>query len=110
MNYPKIVYSRGPVSTVNCPTVTLSEENKVSFSWLPEGQNENTRASDKATFLIYSAAKKHASYFIATANRADLGFSVVLDEQLIGTDLHCYMSFCNESGKLVGNSMYVGLV
>ena len=110
INYPKIVYSRGPVSTVNCPTVALSEENTVLFSWLPEGQNENTRASDKATFLIYSAGMKDASYFIGTANRSDLSFAVELDEKLIGTGLHCYMSFSNESGKLVGNSVYVGLV
>lgn len=110
INYPKIVYSRGPVSAVNCPAVTLSTENIVSFSWLPEGQNEYTRASDKATFLIYSAGKKDASCFIGAAKRADLSFSVALNEALIGTDLHCYMNFSNESGKLTGNSMYVGLV
>ena len=82
----------------------------MTFSWLPEGQNEDTRDSDKATFLIYSAGKKDASYYIGAAKRADLSFSVGLNEELIGTDLHCYMSFSNESGKLVGNSMYVGMV
>lgn len=109
INYPKIVYSRGPVSTVNCPTVTLSEK-KVLFAWLPETENEYARATDKATFLIYSEDDQEASYCMNAASRADLGFSFTLNEGVTGPGLHCYMSFSNESGKLTGDSVYVGTV
>ena len=74
----------------------------MSFSWLSEGQNKNTRDSDKATFLIYSVGKKDASYSIGAAKRSHLSYTFELAEKLIGTGLYCYMSFSNESGKMVG--------
>lgn len=110
INYPKIVYSRGPVSVVNCPAISLSDEGILTFSWLPEEQNEYTRASDKATFLIYGAAEQTAVYSIGAAVRADLSFSIDLSEEMQLEELHCYMSFSNESKKLVGNSLYIGVI
>lgn len=111
LNFPKMVYSRGNVSIPNCPTVALSAPQQLTFTWLPEGENQFTRGSDKATFVVWMENNdKPLLILIDAAARSALGFSMEIPGNLGVETLHCYMSFRNASGKLVGNSFYVGAV
>lgn len=54
--------------------------------------------------------KKQPLILIDKAVRGDLEFFMEIGTDWQGETLHCYVSFNNESGKLTGNSLYVGAV
>jgi len=110
LNYPKLVYSRGQVDTPDFPQVSFSGEDTIVFSWLPQEQSMYSRANDQASFLIYIPEKDTAFVLKNEALRADLSFSVEIKPPVDGATYHCYMNFNNESGKLVGDSVYVGML
>jgi hypothetical protein len=110
INFPKIIFSRGPVETPNCPSVMLIGADKIKFSWLPQAENMNSRYGDKGSFLIYSVEKKKVVVLRDKELRGVREYEYEIEDSLQGDTLHCYMSFNNERGKLAGNSVYVGLV
>ncbi len=110
LNFPKLVYSRGSVAIPNCPAVVLSAPDQLTFTWLAEAENQSTRMYDKATFVVWMLVENKPLVLLNTALRRDLQFSMEISKHWQGETLHCYMSFNNNSGKLVGNSLYVGAV
>jgi hypothetical protein len=110
LNYPKLVYSRGQVDTPDYPQVSFSGEDTIVFSWLPQEQSMYSRANDKASFLIYIPENSQAIIVKNGALRADLSFGVELPPKATTGTFHCYMNFNNDSGKLVGDSVYVGML
>lgn len=110
LNFPKMVYSRGNVSIPNCPSVVLSAPEQLTFTWLPEGENQFTRGNDKASFVVWMEKSDKPLILIDAAPRSALEFSMEIPGNLGIETLHCYMSFKNATGKLVSNSFYVGAV
>ncbi|RZM24840.1 MAG: hypothetical protein EOO88_21430 [Pedobacter sp.] len=110
LNFPKLALSRGNVAIPNCPSVALTAANMLTFSWLPEAENQNTRRNDRASFVVWQVIENKPLVLVNTVVRSDLQFSLEIKGDLQGETLHCYMNFTNDSGKLVGNSIYVGAV
>jgi len=115
LNYPLLVYSRGHVSTPNCPSVAVSDgalptARLVRFSWLPDAQSLYNRSTDKATFVVYNATTQRVTYEVDAAVRAALEYTLPLSGIFAGNLLYCYMSFVNVTAKLSGDSVCVGLV
>lgn len=110
LNFPKLAFSRGSVAIPNCPSVALTAADRLTFSWLPEAENQYTRMHDRASFVVWKVIENKPLVLVNTAVRADLQFSMEIESDLHGETLHCYMNFNNDSGKLAGNSIYVGAV
>lgn len=109
INYPGIVYSRGNVCKPCCLQVS-SAAGFVNFTWAAETQTQFSRIIDRATFVIYNVNK---NVFLAQRNaaqRQDLGYQFELPPDFAGDELHCYMNFNSENGKLTGESVYGGMV
>lgn len=110
LNFPKLVYSRGAVERANCPSVALAAPDKILISWLPQAENVYSRYGDKASFLLYNVEKKMTIVLRDQVLRGNLSYEYELHETLQGDTFHCWMSFNNESGKLAGDSVYVGKI
>ena len=107
INFPKIVFSRGPVEQPNCATVKM-EGNQIIFNWLAQAENKYNRHDDHTSFLIHSANWPHMIILQHTVTRSSLRFEFELPETRLGDTLHCFMLFSNRNGKLIGNSEYIG--
>jgi len=110
LNYSKLVYSRGNVAIPNCPSVALTAPDQLTFTWLAEAENQYTRVHDRASFVVWRAVENSPLVLINKVLRGDLQFSMEIGKNWRGETLHCYMNFTNDSGKLTGNSFYVGAV
>jgi hypothetical protein len=107
INYPNIAYSKGNVCKPCCLHIAPAP-GFVNFSWVPEAQTQFGRVTDRATFVIYNADK---NVFMAQRNavqRQDLGYQFELPPDFAGDELHCYMNFNSDNGKLTGESVYGG--
>lgn len=110
LNFPKLAFSRGSVAIPNCPSVALTAPDELTFTWLLEAENQYTRMHDRASFVVWRAVENSPLVLINKVLRADLQFSMEIGKNWQGETLHCYMNFTNDSGKLAGNSFYVGAV
>jgi hypothetical protein len=109
INYPKIVYSKGNVCKPCCLHVSPAP-GFVDFIWAAEAQTQFGRVTDRATFVIYNADKDVFMAQRSAVQRLDLGYQFELPPDFAGDELHCYMNFNNENGKLTGDSVYGGMV
>lgn len=107
LNMPKLVLSRGPVQRPNCATVTRAG-NKIVFSWLAQPENQYCRYNDKASFELCTSDTKIIVHHPDKAFRSDLQFEVTLPKGTDTNTFHCFMVFSNTTGKIVGDSEYVG--
>jgi len=109
LNYSKIVFSRGQISTPDGLQV-IPGVNMVNFSWLAQPQSRYCQFTDKASFLIYHPVRKAAFIRPNVADRHELGFSMEVPANFSGEAVHCWIAFASADGKLVGDSKYAGMV
>lgn len=110
INYEKFLFSRGKLNGPNTPVMTALSEDRLVFSWLPIAQNEFNRYTDMACFMVYSEAKKMMICAVKVASRSDLSYVLLLPKGFIANERHCYMCFVSADGKVVSNSVYLGLI
>ncbi|WP_285058081.1 DUF6266 family protein [Pedobacter ginsengisoli] len=109
IDYPKIVYSKGNVCKPCCLHIA-AVPGAIGFSWVPVAQTQFGRITDRATFVIYNADKNRLLIRQNGALRKDLAYQFEIPADFAGDELHCYMNFNNENGKLTGESVYGGLL
>jgi hypothetical protein len=107
LDYSKLVYSRGKVSTPCAPKVT-AVAGGLQFAWQNAVQNEFNLYMDRASVVVYNADKRIAVIKENVALRKDLGYVFELPNDFTGDELHCYMSFNSANGKVVGDSVWCG--
>lgn len=109
LNYPGMVYSRGPVSG---PLGASAEavEGGIRFTWLPQSQSVYCRFTDTATFLGYCPSKGVAFARIGITDRYAQTYFLQLPGDWSAADVHVYMNFNSADGKLTGNSVYIGKI
>lgn len=104
LNYSKLVYSRGKLSTPCAPKVTAVPDG-LQFTWQNAVQNEFNLYTDRATFMVYNADKRIAVIKENVALRKNMAYVFELPNDFAGDNLHCYMSFNSANGKVVGDSV-----
>ncbi len=109
LNYPKLVLSRGDIFEANCPAITLVKDVTYKCSWLPSPQSDFNRATDMATLLVWDDNEGKSIHFKSQATRGSLGFNFTLPDETKNHELHFYLLFSNESGKLVGDTTYLSI-
>jgi len=107
LDYSKLVYSRGKVSTP-CAAKVTAVAGGLQFTWQNAVQNEFNLFADRATFVVYNVEKHIAVIKQNVALRKDIGYVFELPEDFAGDELHCYMSFNSANGKVVGDSVWCG--
>ena len=110
IDYQSALISRGGLSTALNPLASngggMSE---VIFSWDNNSGEGNASESDTSMLLVLNPNKKEAIYVLQGATRALAGFNVNVPINFAGDELHCFVSFISQTGK-VSNSKYAGLV
>lgn len=114
INFPAIVYSRGPIDMSEGATAVLTSNGEdpaipaVLFSWLAQKQSACCQYTDMASFLIYNVSEDKAMKALNAVNRYGLSYRFELPVSYIGDTIHCYMNFNAADGKKVGDSLYLG--
>jgi hypothetical protein len=113
LNYPKIIYSRGHIEPPDSARVVLERSSSVrsiKFSWSPQGQSAYCQYTDLGSFLVYNPANMKAVTALNTIDRYALGYTVVLPPDFEDGTVHCYMNFASANEKIMGDSVYVGVI
>jgi len=113
INYPKMVYSRGSVETpfgVQAVLEPSSSARSIKFSWSPQGQSAYCQYTDLGSFLVYNPTKMKAVTALNVIDRYALEYVVLLPPDFEVDTVHCYMNFASANGKIMGDSVYVGVI
>ena len=109
-NEGHFAFSRGKLLVPQGENYSLDTENTTAtFTWTDNSGEGNALATDKAILLAYSKTKGESYYTIGDATRADATADLVCPSSWSGEDLYLFMSFMSEDGKLISNSVSVGV-
>ena len=109
LNFPKLVISRGHITTPNGLQIS-SSPGSVNFSWAEAPQSKYCQFTDKASFVVYDATKKTFIIKLNEAERQSLGYEMAVPGNLSGQTLHCWVVFASADGKIRGDSKYAGML
>jgi len=107
IDYSKVLYNRGKIEGPASPQVGMGVDSIV-FSWQAGTQNQFSRLTDLANFLVYSPQFRQSFIAIGEAKRSTLGYNMVLPSGFSELELHCYMGFTSADKAGAGNSLYLG--
>ncbi|SMC54123.1 hypothetical protein SAMN04488101_101219 [Pedobacter nyackensis] len=109
IDYSKLVYSRGSLEGPHRPSISRLSDG-LQVSWLPDVQTRFNQYSDKATFVIYCPDREMFMKFPEHVIRSAMGCFLPLPVGLTDVSLYAWMSFINADGKLVSDSVYLGVI
>ncbi|WP_316812620.1 DUF6266 family protein [Pedobacter heparinus] len=109
IDYSKLVFSIGSLVGPNSPAISLGKH-AVVISWQPDVQTQFNRYTDKASFMMYCPGKNHKVIVIGAAERSALGYVIAIPQDFTGYEMQMYMSFVSADGKVVSDSVYLGLI
>nr|WP_121272157.1 DUF6266 family protein [Pedobacter schmidteae] len=107
IDYQKVMFSVGnlrkPLDTATAATAPA----QVDFSWQNNAPAGSTGGTDRASFLVYSPAKKEFVVLSDAAARSALTYVLQLPPEFSGDTVECWMAFTSVDGKEVSDSVYV---
>ncbi|MBB5440857.1 hypothetical protein HDC92_004561 [Pedobacter sp. AK017] len=109
IDYTKLVFSRGSLAGPNAPAIHL-ELNAVKVSWLPDAQTRFNQHRDRASFLVYCPGKNVIVTLTSSTERSALGYNIAVPQDFEGDEMYVFMAFVSADGKVVSDSVYLGLV
>lgn len=109
IDYKKVTFSVGGIPPP-LKVKTLLNDNLLTFSWEADLETAGTNKNDRVIIVVYFPEKLKSFYLINGAKRIEQQESIELPELTRGTVLETYISFMNESGKLLSNSTYAGQI
>ncbi|RZM18884.1 MAG: hypothetical protein EOO88_39580 [Pedobacter sp.] len=109
INYPRIMFSRGQITTPNGLQVS-SAAGFITFSWLNEPQSRYCQSTDKASFVIYHPAKGTFRILLDQVDRKALHFETAVSSGHQGESVHCWIVFASANGRVRGDSKYGGII
>ena len=107
INYPKIVFSRGHITSPNGLQLS-SAPGSVTFNWLDEPQSRYCQHTDRASFVIHNPTRKKFLIQKDEIDRNSLTFEMAVPAEYQGQAVHCWMVFASADGKIRGDSKYCG--
>jgi len=107
IDYEAALVSCGSLPGALNPTAESVVAAKVAFTWEDNSLDADTKADDKVILLVYNPAKNQAINVVGTQTRAD-GMQVLsLPASFSGDNVECYISFIQNEGSEVSNSLWV---
>jgi len=109
IDYSKLVYSRGSLDGPHRPSINRLSDG-LQVSWLPDVQTRFNQHSDQATFVIYCPDREMIMKFPEYVIRAAMGCFLPMPPGLRDVPLHAWMSLISADGKVVSDSVYLGVI
>lgn len=109
INYSKLIYSRGSLAGPHRPSIKRVGGG-LQVSWLSDVQTRFNQHTDKATFVIYCPDKAMIMKFRNHVMRAAMGCVLPLLPGLTDVPLYAWMSFISADGKVLSDSVYLGVI
>lgn len=104
MDYSKVLISRGSLKPAKITTVDITDCT-LSIEW-DATLKGNAKYNDFAMLVLHNSSKEESVYKINANKRTDGKAQMKMPENWVNENLHLYLGFRNESGKLVSDSQY----
>lgn len=108
IDFARVVLSRGELLISLVKQVLALIEGILRIEWDNPAANAFCRDDDKATIIVYNAAKQKFVTFEAIAERKDKLVELQLPANFAGDALHSWMYYVNTAGDAVSTSVYLG--
>lgn len=110
INYGKVLLSRGDLQGVTQAVVTPDAGNVLRFSWTDNSGQATAKPTDRLMVGVHDAESGFSDFFLAVGTRQQAAAEVVLPDYYGGMQVHCWMAFASENGKMNSTSLYMGTV
>lgn len=108
IDYSLALLTRGNLSGALNPTFDLSTTGEVEFNWDDNSSDGNASPNDRVMLVVYNPFKGESVYIIEGLKREDLTETVNIPNSYSGDEIHMFISFINEMGTQLSNSIYIG--
>lgn len=110
MNYAKVLLSRGDLQGATQAAVAASAGNLLRFSWADNSGQATAKPTDRLMVGVHDAESGFSDFFLAAGTRDQAAAEITLPDYYAGAQVHCWMAFASENGKLNSTSIYMGTV
>jgi len=91
--------------------IAIEDSHVLVINWIKSDfPNRLTKLADQAYVLCYDADSERAYFFKQIASRADVTARLVMPESFKNKQVHGYLFFVSDNGKLVSDTHYLGLI
>lgn len=108
--YNKVQISKGVLLGLQTPTVTPGAGGVLQFSWTDNSGQGTAKGTDTLLVVIYGPLNDQTAIFLEAGMRAELSATVTLPEAYVATEVHCWIAFISDTGKLYSTSNYMGTI
>ncbi len=107
IDYSRVQVGSGELPNAQSPTVIVSSEGHITFSWTYDKTVALTRPTDQAFVAIYCEEKKMWDYELNPASRK-AGSCTIDVTKYLGKKVQTYIGFISNDGKAATDSLYTG--
>lgn len=108
IDYTKLIVAKGTLTGAESTTVTADVGHKVTVSWADNSGTGDALATDKAMILLINPNSKKVFQDVTTKTRLNTSIQFTVPSSWVGHAVYAYVSFINEAGNRVADSVYVG--
>ena len=104
----ELVLSQGKLLSAKNMTLATDGPLKVTLSWTSSIGRKYSKASDKLLLFVFAPGIDDSHSEIKVGSRDAGSYTIDLDSDFSGEEVHVFAAFVSEKGDLVSNSKYIG--
>lgn len=107
IDFTKLIVTKGTLTGPDGASAAAAAGHSVELVWVDNTGYGDALNTDKAMILVLNFDKKGEKSDVTTKTRADEAATLVLPESWVGDEVHVFLSFMNEAGDKVADSVYL---
>ena len=110
IDFTKLIVTKGTLTGADNPTATAIAGHKITIDWTDNTGTGDALATDKAMQLVINYDKGTVVQDTTTKTRVDATNDLLVPASWVGDEVHVYLSFMNEAGARIADSLYLDSV
>jgi hypothetical protein len=107
--YPKVCISKGHLRGVDGASASVQSGNLLTVQWRDNSDQSFASAGDMLTLALYVPSVGLFYFFENIALRKDATIQIILPEEAVGVEVHCWGTFVTFTGSQAATSCYISL-
>jgi hypothetical protein len=104
----ELVLSQGKLLSAKNMSLANDGPLKVTLTWTSSIGRKYSKASDKLLIFVFAPGIDDSHTEIKVSSRDSGSYTIELDSDFAGEEVHVFAAFVSEKGDLVSNSKYIG--
>ena len=110
IDFTKLIVTKGTLTGADGGAAVAAAGHKVNITWTDNTGTGDALATDKAMQLIINYDKKTVMQDTTAKTRLDASSSLTVPASWVGDEVHVYLSFMNEAGAKIADSVFLASV